>query len=179
MFDDGLSAFGRQLATRGLPSVVLAGLLAACSPVDATQDAPAPPLDQSAPSVHPGSGLDITEVTVVSGEKRIPFKTELALSQQEQARGLMFRETLADDEAMLFPNDPPQMRSFWMKNTPISLDIIFIGVDRRINNIETAVPYSLESVASVGEVIGVFEIRGGLAQELGIKPGDRVEWELP
>jgi uncharacterized membrane protein (UPF0127 family) len=66
-----------------------------------------------------------------------------------------------------------------MKNTPIGLDIVFIGPDRRILNIETAVPYSLESVPSAGPVIAVFEIRGGLAAELGIEPGDKVEWDLP
>ena len=156
-------------------------ITAACSPVEATQE-PLPVAQEDEPAAdarHPISGLEITQVTVVSGDKRIPFKTELALSQQEQARGLMFRETLADDEAMIFPNDPPALRSFWMKNTPISLDIVFIGVDRRINNIETAVPYSRESVPSNGAVIAVFEIRGGLAKELGIKPGDRVEWDLP
>jgi uncharacterized membrane protein (UPF0127 family) len=80
---------------------------------------------------------------------------------------------------MIFPSNTPQMRSFWMKNTPISLDIIFIGPDRRILNIETAVPYSLESVQSDGEVIAVFEIRGGLAKQLGIGPGDLVEWDIP
>jgi uncharacterized membrane protein (UPF0127 family) len=123
------------------------------------------------------SGLQIAEVAVVSGDKRIAFKTELALSAAAQQRGLMFRDTLADDEAMLFPSDTPQARSFWMKNTPISLDIIFIGAGRRITNIETAVPYSLDSVRSKGEAIAVFEIRGGLAGELGIAAGDRIEWD--
>lgn len=159
----------------------LAAALTACSPVaEADANAPlaaAPGGEQAA--IHPVSGLRVAEVTVVSGKKRIPFKTELALSPKAQARGLMFREALGEDEAMLFPNDPPQLRSFWMKNTPIALDIIFIGVDRRINNIETAVPYSQDSVRSDGEVIAVFEIKGGLAKELGIAPGDRVEWQLP
>ena len=118
-------------------------------------------------------------MTIISGDTRHVFKTEMALSPDAQRRGLMFREALANDEAMLFPNEIPQTRSFWMKNTPIPLDIIFIGPDRRITNIETAVPYSLDSVPSDGEVIGVFEIRGGLAEELGIAPGDLVEWELP
>ena len=165
-----------QFCLRATP---LAVLVAACSPVDATQEAPPAVTQQAQSGTHPISGLAITEVTVISGEKRIPFKTELALSRQEQGRGLMFRESLADDEAMIFPNDPPALRSFWMKNTPISLDIIFIDAERRIANIETAVPYSLASVQSKGEVIAVFEIRGGLAAELGIKPGDAVQWELP
>ncbi|MEO0872098.1 MAG: DUF192 domain-containing protein [Pseudomonadota bacterium] len=163
-------------ALRAGPVAVLA---VACSPVEAGQDAPAAPPAQTESARHPISGLEIGEVTVVSGDKSIPFKTEFALSRQAQARGLMFRESLADDEAMIFPNDPPATRGFWMKNTPISLDIIFIGEDHRINNIETAVPYSLETVRSDGEVIAVFEIRGGLAAELGVEPGDRVMWDAP
>jgi len=159
-----------------LPAASLVMLGAACSPMDAGQD---PAAVQAETARHPVSGLEIAPVTIVSGDQRIAFKTELALTAQAQARGLMFRETLADDEAMLFPNDPAQTRSFWMRNTPISLDIIFIGADRRITNIETAVPYSLDSVRSDGEVIAVFEVRGGLAQELGIEPGDSVEWEMP
>lgn len=161
--------------------VVLGASIAACSPVATTQETPstsssnAQAANESAR--HPVSGLEVAEVTVISGSTRFAFKTELALSAQDQARGLMFREALADDEAMLFPNDPPAMRSFWMKNTPIALDIIFVGQDRRIANIETAVPYSLDSVPSNGEVIAVFEIRGGLAKEMGIAQGDRIEWE--
>ncbi|MEE4287936.1 MAG: DUF192 domain-containing protein [Erythrobacter sp.] len=166
-----------------LRAAPLALLAVACSPVDAAQDAPAAPATEAATGSddarHPISGLELIEVTVDTGEKRIPFTTEVAASRAEQSRGLMFREELADDEAMIFPNDPPQMRSFWMKNTPIGLDIVFIGPDRRILNIETAVPYSLESVPSAGPVIAVFEIRGGLAAELGIEPGDKVEWDLP
>jgi len=166
---------------KALILVALGALTAACSPAATTQEAPS----TSASNVqaanesarHPVSGLEVAEVTVISGSNRFAFKTELALSSQDQARGLMFREALADDEAMLFPNDPPATRSFWMKNTPIALDIIFVGPDRRIANIETAVPYSLDSVPSNGEVIAVFEIRGGLATELGIKAGDQMEWE--
>lgn len=166
---------------QGLKVAALALVACACSAMDGAQE-PSPsatsvPAADSA--LHPVSGLEVRPVTVVSGNTSHVFKTEMALSPKAQQRGLMFRETLADDEAMLFPNEIPQTRSFWMKNTPIALDIIFVGPDRRITNIETAVPYSLDSVPSDGEVIGVFEIRGGLAQELGIAPGDRVQWELP
>ncbi|MEM6584366.1 MAG: DUF192 domain-containing protein [Pseudomonadota bacterium] len=162
-------------------ALALGALVSACSGVDRGGDAAKPPsaVETRASERHPTSGLEISEVVVVSGETRHAFQTEMAITQDQQARGLMFRETLADDEAMLFPNEVPQTRSFWMKNTPISLDIIFIGPDQRITNIETAMPYSLDSVRSDGEVIGVFEIRGGLAQELGIAAGDRVEWTSP
>lgn len=158
-------------------------VLAACSPSDAgTALAQAPASEEAAPAAatkHPTSGLQIIDVAVVRGDKRIVFKTELANTPEAQARGLMFRTELADDEAMLFPSSAPQARSFWMKNTPTALDIIFIGVDGRISNIEEGVPYSLESVASAGLASAVFEVRRGLSEELGIRPGDRVEYALP
>ena len=129
---------------------------------------------------HPVSGLEVIDLVVMRGNKRLPFRVELAASPQAQARGLMFREELGDDEGMLFPSDPPQPRSFWMKNTPLSLDIIFIGTDGRITNIAAdTVPYSLASVTSDGFASAVLELRAGRAKELGIVPGDRVVYELP
>lgn len=127
---------------------------------------------------HPISGLEIIDVTVTSGNRSHVFKSELALTGEAQARGLMYRTELADDEGMLFPSQIPTPRSFWMKNTPLPLDIIFIGVDGRISNIEAGVPYSLDSVLSVGSTSAVLELRGGLSEELGIAPGDKVEWAL-
>ena len=134
----------------------------------------------SAEDTHPISGLRLIEVTVDDGNDEIVFTTELADTPAAQARGLMFRTELADDEAMLFPSNPPAPRSFWMKNTPISLDIIFVGTDGRITNIAAnTVPYSLDGVPSDGIASAVLEIRGGLAAEIGIEPGDIVEYELP
>jgi uncharacterized membrane protein (UPF0127 family) len=81
---------------------------------------------------------------------------------------------------MIFPSDTPQQRSFWMKNTPLSLDIIFIGVDGRIMNIAAGTtPYSLESVTSAGIASSVLELRAGRAKALGIKPGDKVIYSPP
>lgn len=157
-------------------------VLAACSPVDAgaeTRSAPAA-AEASEPQRHPVSGLEIIDVTVDTGEKRLVFRTELAASIEAQTRGLMFRNELGDDEAMLFPSAVPQPRSFWMRNTPISLDIIFVGTDGRITNIaERTEPYSLESLPSKGLASAVLEIRGGLSETLGIEPGDTVEYQLP
>ena len=166
----------RACLASGAPLVLAFG--GACTPTAGAETASAPeaPAEEAR---HPTSGLLLIPVSVVSGEDRITFTTELADTEEAQARGLMFRTELADDEAMLFPSDGPEQRSFWMKNTPISLDIIFIGTDGRITNIETAVPYSLESVPSAGLTSAVFEIRGGLAEELGIEPGDAVEYTLP
>lgn len=133
----------------------------------------------NASELHPLSGLQIIDVTVTSGDARHVFRTELADSQDAQRRGMMFRESMEADEAMLFPSVLPDIRSFWMKNTPISLDIIFVGLDGRILNIAAnAQPYSLESVYSEGIASAVLEIRGGRAAELGIAPGDKVEYAL-
>lgn len=153
--------------------------LVACSPQtqagaasEPTESAPAP-----AASVHPVSGLAVIPLTVTSGDERIAFSVEVADTPEAQARGLMFRTDLGDNEGMIFPYDGTHAQSFWMKNTPLPLDIIYIGPDRRISNIAAETePYSLDPVYSVGPVLGVLELRGGRAAELGIEPGDLVEW---
>jgi uncharacterized membrane protein (UPF0127 family) len=101
----------------------------------------------------------------------------VAATSQQQARGLMFRTRLGDDEGMIFPMNPPRGASFWMRNTVIPLDLIFIGTDGRISNIAAnAIPYDESPLLSAGLVKGVLELRGGRAAELGIVAGDRVEW---
>ncbi|WP_234029625.1 DUF192 domain-containing protein [Erythrobacter sp. THAF29] len=162
---------------RAIPAAIM---VASCSPTGAVEDSPVAPAVQNEPDRHPISGLRIIEVTIDTGHKRIAFKTEYADTREAQTRGLMFRTELADDEAMIFPSEVPQTRSFWMRNTPISLDIIFIGTDGRITNIaEKTEPYSLDSLPSAGLASAVFEIRGGLSEELGIEPGNAVEYQLP
>lgn len=151
------------------------GLLTACSPggsAAATAQTPAP---ATAKAMHPVSGLEVIDLTVDRAGKPIAFKVELAASAEAQARGLMFRTELGDFEGMIFPSGTPQARSFWMKNTPLSLDIIFIGPDGRIANIAAhTTPYSLDSVSSRGPASAVLELRAGRAAALGIVPGDRV-----
>ncbi len=89
----------------------------------------------------------------------------------------MNRSALAPDRGMIFPFEPPRPASFWMKNTLIPLDMIFIRADGSIANVEAnTVPLSLEPVNSVGQVQAVLEIAGGRAAELGIEAGDKVEW---
>jgi uncharacterized membrane protein (UPF0127 family) len=131
-------------------------------------------------AVHPVSGLRVIDLVVDRGGKKLPFKVELADTTGAQAKGLMFRTELGDNEGMIFPSDTPQQRSFWMKNTPLSLDIIFIGTDGRILNIAAnTTPYSLDSVSSKGMASGVLELRAGRAKALGIVPGDLVSYEIP
>ena len=110
-----------------------------------------------------------------TGEHR--FTVEVAGSLAEQSTGLMFRRSLAPDAGMIFPYDPPQDVAFWMKNTLIPLDMIFIRADGRIARIAAnTVPRSLEGVPSLEPVAAVLEIAGGRAAELGIRPGDTVVW---
>jgi uncharacterized membrane protein (UPF0127 family) len=154
--------------------------LAACSPGEGATARAQAPAAATAPARHPVSGLEVIDLVVEHGGKKLPFKVELAASPEAQARGLMFRTELGDNEGMLFPSGVPQPRSFWMKNTPLSLDIIFVGPDGRIANIAAdTVPYSLESVSSNGPASAVLELRAGRAKELGIVPGDRVIYTLP
>ena len=161
---------------------IVSVVLAACSPSPDAGNASPPAGDDAAGAIakHPVSGLKIIPLTVVGPKRSHSFRVELANTPAAQARGLMFRTEMDDDEGMLFPSETPEPRSFWMKNTPLSLDIIFIGVDGRISNIAAnTTPYSLESVLSEGAASAVLELRGGRAAELGIAPGDRVEYRLP
>ena len=155
--------------------LALTVLLAACSPQPAAEATPVAAAQETA--VHPVSGLRVIPLTVTSGDTVHRFDVELADTAEAQSRGLMFRTELGDDEGMIFPSDPPQVRSFWMKNTPLPLDIIYIGTDGRILNMyEMTTPYSLDSLYSADITSGVLELRGGLAKELGIGKGDLVEW---
>ncbi|MBV7265091.1 DUF192 domain-containing protein [Erythrobacter sp. WH131] len=155
-------------------------LAAACAPVGAADETPAAPPAAAEIDRHPVSGLEVIDLVVVSGQTRHPFRVEVAATPQEQNRGLMFRTEMGENEGMFFPSYTPQARSFWMKNTPMSLDIIFIGTDGRITNIAAnTVPYSTESVPSTGLTSGVLELIAGRAAELGIEPGDEVMYTLP
>ena len=123
------------------------------------------------------SGLEQKVLTVRTAAGQLHrFTVEVARSPQEQEQGLMNRQSLAPNRGMIFPYAPPQPVSFWMKNTYIPLDMVFIRPDNSIARIESAVPLNLEPVSSLEPITAVLEIPGGRAAELGIKPGDRVSW---
>jgi uncharacterized membrane protein (UPF0127 family) len=102
------------------------------------------------------------------------FVMEMAGTAAQQERGLMFRRSLAPNEGMLFPYSPPQSVAFWMKNTVIALDMIFVRQDGTVARIATAKPLDETPVPSGEPITMVIEIRGGRAAELGIMEGDRV-----
>ncbi len=159
-------------------SLIFAPLsLSLCAACTAQAGAEAVPTAQTGAAVHPESGLPVIPLTVMAARGKHVFKVEVAATAAAQAKGLMFRTELGPDEGMIFPRDGFSQASFWMKNTPLALDIIFIGVDGRISNIAAnTVPYSLDPVSSAGLASGVLEIRGGRAAALGIAAGDKVKW---
>jgi uncharacterized membrane protein (UPF0127 family) len=109
------------------------------------------------------------------GPSRYPLSVEIAESPAEKARGLMFRRALADNEGMLFLYSEPQEVTMWMRNTYLPLDMVFIAKDGTVTRIaESTTPFSEEQIASEGPVLAVLEIKGGLAEKLGLKPGDRL-----
>jgi uncharacterized membrane protein (UPF0127 family) len=143
----------------------LLGAVAACQPSQGV------PLERSA------AGLEQVNLTINSHGKRHKFIVEIARSPEEQALGLMNRQSLAPNRGMIFPYDPPEPVAFWMKNTLIPLDMVFIRPDGTIGSIAAnTVPLSLEPVPS-GEPVGaVLEIAGGRSAELGLSAGDQVSW---
>jgi uncharacterized protein len=157
--------------------MILAGLalaLAACTPNSSEAGAQS---TQGTGAVHPISGLQVVPLKIHRGNKVLTFRVELARTPLEQAKGLMFRTAMGLDEGMVFPFDPPRGASFWMRNTVIPLDLIFIAPDGRISNIAAnAVPYDETPLTSTGEAKAVLELNGGRAAQLGIVPGDKVEW---
>lgn len=150
-----------------LLAVAAVGISGGCQGVEAGRNRPAAVADDAA----------TVAVTIRSAGGTHVFRVEMARTPMEQSRGLMYRTELAPDGGMLFPFDPPRPAAFWMKNTYIPLDMIFIGEDSRIARIAAnTTPYSLEPVESGVPVIAVLEIAGGRAEASGLAVGDKVHW---
>ena len=125
--------------------------------------------------VPTASAAELSRLTIDSGEGSHTFSVELATTPDQMALGLMFRQSLAPDAGMLFVYPGEQQVAFWMKNTVIPLDMLFIASDGRIRRIvERTIPLSTTPIPSVDEVRAVLEVNGGTAARLGIKPGDVV-----
>lgn len=119
--------------------------------------------------------LKIAPLDIATAKGDFHFKVEVADTPASRERGLMFRRTLAADRGMLFDFKFSQTVSFWMKNTLIPLDMLFIGADGRIVSIaRDARPMDETAISSAGPVVAVLELRGGRATEIDAEPGDKV-----
>jgi len=138
--------------------------------------------NSSASTPLAGDSAKTIALTVTSSNGAHDFTVETARTEEEQQRGLMFRTAIAPNAGMLFAPYPPggggpKEASFWMKNTPSPLDIIFIRADGTIATIaENTMPFSEAPIPSGEPVAAVLEINGGRSAELGIAQGDKVTW---
>ncbi|WP_312164443.1 DUF192 domain-containing protein [Phenylobacterium sp.] len=174
---------------RGLTALVGAlALLAACAQEPAAQTASSSELPTvakpvSAPAAVGGAageapaGLEVLETVTPSGRTR--FFVEIADNDAERERGLMFRKEVPSDRGMLFDFQTPREVAFWMKNTLIPLDIIYIRRDGTVLSIaRNTTPLSETPIPSGGPVVGVLELAGGRAEQIGLMPGDRIEHRI-
>jgi len=124
------------------------------------------------------SAIDLLVIETSNGKKHI-FNISVATEKEDLERGLMFVETMPEDEGMLFIYKTDMYLSFWMKNTLIPLDILFIRNDGTIANIHhMAIPHDETHIKSAGGVRAALEINGGLAAKLNIKAGDIIKYDL-
>lgn len=136
----------------------------------------APPARAAAGRVSP-AGLELVPLDIGSHGHTHHFIVEVAATPEQQQHGLMFRQHVGPAEGMIFPFMPPRPATFWMKDTPVPLDMVFIRADGTIASIAVnTVPYSLDPVGVGEPVAAVLEIAGGRSVELGIEAGDRVRW---
>lgn len=118
-------------------------------------------------------------VIVTHDGRRLTFQVEMAITPDQQITGLMFRKTVPEDGGMLFDWGQARPSQMWMRNTIVSLDMLFINADGSIRAIaERTVPQSLAVIDSHGPVRGVLEMRAGSAERLDIRVGDKVEQRI-
>lgn len=166
-------------------SLVLAAVLlgaslgaSACTAGEGAAAAQATKVDINAP--HATSPDFVTEpLWIETATGRLDYRVEIADDDAERQHGLMYRTSMPDRHGMLFIFPRARPQAFWMRNTYMPLDIIYIGADGRIVSIQAnARPFDESPLPSEGPAIGVLEIYGGKAAELGIKPGDRVHHRM-
>ena len=137
----------------------------------------APLRGADAPPREPLANFPSTTLSVEANGTTHPFRVYLAATEARRNQGLMFVKSLAPDRGMLFMFEQPQVTGFWMENTLIPLDMLFIAADGRIIRIvENATPLSRATISSMGVVLGVLELAGGTSAKLGIRAGDRVRY---
>ncbi|MFA3915677.1 DUF192 domain-containing protein [Ruegeria sp. 2012CJ15-1] len=129
------------------------------------------------PALAESCRVDVVQLRSSGSELR--FRVELADTPQERSRGLMFRESMAPRAGMLFVYEQPQRASFWMKNTLIPLDMIFVDATGTVTHVHhQAIPGDLTAIDGGTGVFSVLEINGGLAKKYGIAPGSVLRHEV-
>lgn len=188
-----VSAAGVAVARAQTDAPAIPGT-AATTEATATADAPAaagtsdgsapssavPAAADAAPSADAPDGAaadalpaDALVAVTASGEHR--FTVEIADDPIERMRGLMFREEMARDAGMLFIFSREDEREFWMRNTILPLDIVYADADGVVVSIaRDTTPYSLDPIPSNGPAQFAFEVNAGVADEIGLAPGDRL-----
>ena len=113
---------------------------------------------------------------IVTEDATHEFSVEEAKTLDQQARGMMFRETMDADSGMIFEFEEPKIATIWMKNTSIPLDILFVRSNGKILKIEHShQPYTLRSASSEAVIAAVVELKGGESKRRGIRPGDKIQ----
>lgn len=121
------------------------------------------------------AGLPRDVLLVETASSQYRFDVEVADDPAERAEGLMYRQALADNAGMLFLYSKPQPVEFWMKNTLLSLDIVFVRADGTIARIAAGTtPMSEDLIPSGEPVLAVLEVKAGIMHQLGITAGDRL-----
>jgi uncharacterized membrane protein (UPF0127 family) len=117
----------------------------------------------------------LEKLDIITSTGTHTFSVEVARTEDERETGLMRRRFMPADRGMLFDFGTPQPVIMWMKNTILSLDMVFIGSDGRVVNVaESTEPMSERLIPSHGPVLGVLEVNAGTAQKIGLHVGDRV-----
>lgn len=131
---------------------------------------------QTPAQAQPQPTLPLSDLVIQAAKGPQRFKVELADTDASRSRGMMFRTSMAPDAGMLFDFKQEQMASFWMRNTLLPLDMLFIRADGTILNIhQRAIPHDESGINSTGPVRAVLEVNGGTVSRLGIKAGDKVQ----
>ena len=130
-------------------------------------------------AIGPAMAAELKTLEISSKTGVHVFAVEIAETEEARAKGLMFRKSLPEGQGMLFDFHKEQEVGFWMQNTYIPLDMIFIRRNGTISRIaENTQPLSTKIVPSGGPVLAVLEVAGGTARKLGIAPGDKVTFPI-
>lgn len=116
--------------------------------------------------------VDPVQLVAVTDKGERSFNIEIADDSSERSAGLMFRQSMADNHGMLFVFDEPRPVGFWMKNTPMPLDLLFIGEDGKVRAILPGEPFSEAAIGTAEAVRFVLELKRGTADKAGIRNGD-------